>query len=197
MIEYKVNEIFLSVQGEGFWVGTPMCFVRLAGCNLKCEWCDTDHENGQLMTPSEIATRVSALARGIRRVCITGGEPTMGNLEPLTTEFFNFKIHLETNGTRLLRPDEAIDWITVSPKFPPGLERTVQYWGDELKVPVWPGIMKKQIDDCSKWGHFTHRYLQPVDGSSLQENAKICLDLAERNHKWKVSLQGHKRVNFR
>ena len=197
---YKVDETFLSVQGEGFWVGTPMVFVRLSGCNLNCEWCDTQQDAYCKMSDTEILERVRKLTESstVERVCITGGEPTLQDLHPLADALCDeFLLHLETNGTNRIDPDMDISWITVSPKFPPGLGRTVQRWGNELKVPVWSGIMDRAIEGCSTWGHFTHRYLQPVDNAELVANAERCLALACKDSSWSISMQGHKRLGIK
>ena len=69
----KVNEIFYSLQGEGFFTGTPAVFLRLSGCNLKCPFCDTRHESGKLMDFPEILAGISEYPA--RHVVITGGEP--------------------------------------------------------------------------------------------------------------------------
>ncbi|WDU83038.1 7-carboxy-7-deazaguanine synthase QueE [Caloramator sp. Dgby_cultured_2] len=78
---YRVNEIFHSVQGEGSYLGCPATFVRLSGCNLNCPWCDTDHSEKEFLTAKEIADRVE-----YEKVIITGGEPTIYDLEPLLLE---------------------------------------------------------------------------------------------------------------
>ena len=101
-MKYKVNEIFYSLQGEGWWTGTPMVFVRLSGCNLKCPWCDTDHRNGVEMSADEILSKVREASQGLcRRVCITGGEPLLQLDRALvkTLRDAGLKLHLETNGT--------------------------------------------------------------------------------------------------
>lgn len=197
-MDYKVHEIFLSLQGEGHWVGSPMCFVRLWGCNLDCGWCDTQQDKHQKLSEADILEKVRKVIAGtsVKRICITGGEPTIYDLQPLTDALSYYRVHLETNGTRLIRSGELFDWITVSPKFPPGLDRTVQYWGNELKVPVWSGVMDRTIKQCASWGHFCYRYLQPVDSDELQENAKRCLSFAAEDSIWRVSMQGHKRLGI-
>ena len=71
----KINEIFYSLQGEGFHTGTPATFVRFSGCNLKCHFCDTQHEEGILMTDEDILQEV--LKHPTRMVILTGGEPSL------------------------------------------------------------------------------------------------------------------------
>lgn len=71
----KVNEIFCSLQGEGRWTGTPAVFLRLSGCNLRCSFCDTAHENGVEMSVADILSAVTRF--GVKHIVITGGEPTM------------------------------------------------------------------------------------------------------------------------
>ena len=113
---YRVNEIFFSLQGEGFWTGTPMVFVRLSGCNLKCPFCDTDHSAFQEMTAGEIMKAASSAGNACRRICLTGGEPSLQADEALLEAFHEaaYTVHMETNGT--LPVPEGIDWITLSPK---------------------------------------------------------------------------------
>ena len=72
---YKVNDIFYSLQGEGFWTGTPAVFVRLSGCNLQCPFCDTDHFSGRDLSADEIVEAVKEFPA--THVIITGGEPAM------------------------------------------------------------------------------------------------------------------------
>jgi len=199
-MEYKVSEIFLSLQGEGYWTGTPMCFVRLWGCNLDCVWCDTFQGEVRRLSDGDILDTVRKLTcdTKVERVCLTGGEPTCQDLIPLSETLCDeYLIHLETNGTRMLKSEECISWVTVSPKFPPGLDRTVQHWGNELKVPVWSGIIDKVIRECATWGHFEHRFLQPVDGPEIISNAERCLRLSATEPRWRVSMQGHKRIGVR
>jgi len=197
-MKYPIVEIFNSVQGEGYWAGKPMCFVRLAGCNLACAWCDTDHREKAVMTAEEIYGRVIQLTEmtTIDTVCLTGGEPTIHDLSDLSYFLSSgFKVHVETNGLRELELDEFIDWITVSPKFPPGLSYVRATAGDELKVPVCSELTDLDIKDCENFGLFSHRYLQPVDGPYLKQNAVRCLNLAMRGN-WRLSFQGHKRFDL-
>ena len=72
----KINEIFYSLQGEGYHTGTPAVFIRFSGCNLKCPFCDTQHEDGILMSDEDIVTEVSKYPAAT--VILTGGEPSLG-----------------------------------------------------------------------------------------------------------------------
>ena len=129
----KINEIFYSLQGEGFWTGTPAVFVRLSGCNLHCSFCDTLHESGQPMSEEAIVETVTQWPA--RHVVITGGEPSLF-LTPTLVERLHAAgkfVAVETNGTHPL-PDN-VDWITLSPKdaFEPHATPVLTRC-DELKV---------------------------------------------------------------
>ena len=110
----KINEIFYSLQGEGFWSGTPIIFIRFSGCNLRCDFCDTEHYSHTEMSDAEIIDRIKTFPA--RRVCLTGGEPSL-QIDRFFIDLLHshgYIIHIETNGTHAI-PD-GIDWITVSPK---------------------------------------------------------------------------------
>ncbi|MCM1142149.1 MAG: 7-carboxy-7-deazaguanine synthase QueE, partial [Muribaculum sp.] len=110
----RINEIFYSLQGEGHFAGTPAVFVRFAGCNLQCPFCDTDFHSFTTMSIDEVMNEIKKYPA--RRVVLTGGEPTL----QLTAEFIDrlhreeFRIHIETNGTKCL--PAPVDWLTCSPK---------------------------------------------------------------------------------
>ena len=124
---YPVSELFTSIQGEGFHTGTPAHFIRLAGCNLNCEWCDTDHSERERLTPEQIVERLHLKRSEVTMVVLTGGEPTIHDLVPLLKtlrEQNKIKvIAIETNGTHVekwLEYREFDVWITLSPKTPFG-----------------------------------------------------------------------------
>jgi len=113
--DMRINEIFTSIQGEGFFTGVPAVFVRTSGCNLKCSFCDTNHESGEEMSIEAILKEVAK--NNIRHIVITGGEPTLQPELPQLVEQLHAKgyfIQIETNGTRPV--PTLIDWVTCSPK---------------------------------------------------------------------------------
>ena len=119
-MNYRVNEIFYTLQGEGAHAGIPAVFVRFSGCNLRCPWCDTEFSNFTEMSADVIVTEMLSLydlPNVRRKMCVlTGGEPSLQVDKPLLDALHaaGFYICIETNGTRPL-PD-GIDWITCSPK---------------------------------------------------------------------------------
>ena len=116
----KIAEIFASLQGEGLRQGEPTIFVRLAGCNLRCPFCDTKHawKGGRETSVERIADRVARLAkaRPAEWIVLTGGEPLLQDVGPLVRRLkgAGFRIQVETNGHFYRRLDA--DWYTVSPK---------------------------------------------------------------------------------
>lgn len=115
---YQVNEIFTSVQGEGALVGLPSTFIRLQGCSVGCPWCDTKytwHNGGTKMDVEDIVAQVTS-----NHVVITGGEPTVWNLDGLI-EAINMKnrlttTQLETSGQNELKGELVPNYVTWSPK---------------------------------------------------------------------------------
>uniref|UniRef100_UPI0009322CCC radical SAM protein n=1 Tax=Caldanaerobius fijiensis TaxID=456330 RepID=UPI0009322CCC len=96
----KVNEIFTSIQGESTSTGYLTVFVRLTGCNLRCSYCDTRYayDEGQLMTVGQVYSDIAR--RGIKRVCITGGEPLLQpDVQRLIDMLEDYEVSIETNGS--------------------------------------------------------------------------------------------------
>ena len=119
MIKIKVSEIFTSFQGEGPYVGTPATFLRLYGCNLDCEWCDTDMSTYELLSVDDVAEIILTQMEfnNIKTLIITGGEPTlqMGEIKRLIKELpEDIKIQMETNGS-LFEYIPEIEFV-ISPK---------------------------------------------------------------------------------
>jgi organic radical activating enzyme len=119
MNNFLVNEIFYSLQGEGFNTGRPVVFVRFAGCNLGCVWCDTDFKSGEEMDGQTVLSIVRAF--DVKNVIITGGEPTeQANMVALARLLKNegYWIGLETNGVNGLSEEAELlfNYIAVSPK---------------------------------------------------------------------------------
>jgi len=124
----KVHEIFKSIQGEGIDIGMPMVFVRFAGCNLACKWCDTQYANKEESEFSEM--EVSPIVKKIEElgtvtgVTFTGGEPFVQKTEEIDALIFELKgkgyfINIETNGLVLpqLAYGNLVDRFSISPKL--------------------------------------------------------------------------------
>jgi organic radical activating enzyme len=114
-MKYFIQETFTSLKGEGLYTGVPMHFIRLSGCNLNCEFCDTEYTKMESKELNELVEEVASSP--ISRVVITGGEPCIHPLRPLVDALHlaGKLVHLETNGT--LPIDEGLfDWIALSPK---------------------------------------------------------------------------------
>ena len=190
----RVNEIFYSLQGEGYYSGTPAVFVRLSGCNLRCPFCDTQHEAGVNMSEEEIVEAVRHYPA--RHVVVTGGEPALQLTESLVDALHAVGryVAVETNGTHPL-PDN-VDWVTLSPKsaFVDGAE-VVLTRADEIKV-VYDGIHdpEKQLTALNSQ-LTTLLFLQPCDTGDPSHNAQITAATVEyiKSHpEWRLSLQIHK-----
>ena len=190
---YRINEIFHSLQGEGFHTGTPAVFVRFSGCNLRCAFCDTQHQTGEMMTLQEIVDEVNKYPKAPLLV-LTGGEPSLFIDEAFVAELkqkTGKKIAIETNGTRPLPTN--LDWVTLSPKsaFKGGdFEPCVLKKCDELKV-VYLGQDLAQYNAIES----KQRFLQPCfseNGIERKTNMKACIETVMQNPNWRLSLQIHR-----
>lgn len=129
----RLIEIFYSIQGEGPAMGSPATFVRLAGCNLRCQGCDTDNRLWQELSPKEVIESIRS-----RMVVITGGEPTM-QMEELSQlvsllQSQDSEIHIETNGTNTIAEAilEKFHYVVVSPKR--GSDYHLDFWAEKKNV---------------------------------------------------------------
>ena len=193
---YRVNEIFYSLQGEGFWTGTPMVFVRLSGCNLQCPFCDTDHLAYTEMSAGEIVTQVRSCGGPCTRICLTGGEPCLQADAALLSAFHEagYTVHMETNGTRHV--PAGVDWVTLSPKDQVaglrGNGTVVLERADEVKLVLASGV------DPSAWSTFpaTWHFLQPCDEGGVANTAEVTAYIMA-HPVWRLSLQTHKLLGIR
>ncbi|MBR6291786.1 MAG: radical SAM protein [Bacteroidales bacterium] len=192
----KINEIFYSLQGEGYHTGTAATFIRFSGCNLSCPFCDTHHESSTEMTEDEVIAKVAKYPATL--IVVTGGEPAMQLTSSLIDALHGIgrKVAVETNGTMPL-PDN-VDWITLSPKDAfLGSEATpVLTYADELKV-VYDGEHTPPNYDYIKT---KHRFLQPCDTGNPTHNAAIVqstIEYIKKDPRWRLSLQTHKILNIR
>ncbi len=177
----KINEVFYSLQGEGFHVGTPALFIRFSGCNLKCAFCDTSHEMGTWMSDEELVEMAAQCPA--RMVILTGGEPSLwidAELVRCLHEVGKY-VCIETNGTHPL-PD-ALDWVTCSPKEAPVVLERI----DEVKV-VFTG---KDVEPFAALPA-KHYFLQPCSCRNTQE----VVDYILAHPHWRLSLQTHKLIDI-
>ncbi len=176
--------------------GFQMCFVRLAGCSVGCEHCDTDYAKKEMATEEEIAQRADRItptgARD-RWIWLTGGEPTDHELGPLIRALRekNFSIALASSGHRQVVAE--VDWLSVSPHDP---AKWMQTRGSEMKIV--PGLNGFAIDDFRS-AHpddqtdFQYRYVQPLTlgGGEDPESLRTCLAFVRQNPNWWLSRQDH------
>ncbi|MCQ2212209.1 MAG: 7-carboxy-7-deazaguanine synthase QueE [Bacteroidaceae bacterium] len=186
----RINEIFYSLQGEGCHTGVPAVFVRFAGCNLKCSFCDTDFQSYTEMSEDEIVDAVLQYPSSV--VILTGGEPTLQLTSSLLHRLSaaHRQVHIETNGTHPL-PEGPIHWVVCSPKYAKvNIQRI-----DELKVVY-------EAQDMSVYDQYqaTAYSLQPCDTGDPIRNQELIqqtINYILQHPKWKLSLQTHKILNVR
>ena len=205
-MSYLVKSIFDTIQGEGYYAGTPATFVRLAACNLwsghekdrqrdherneaECpQWCDTDFVGGELFEADEILARVKH-----KHIVITGGEPLLQLDQQLVALLrkHDHMVQVESNGTVVTCCSDI--YLTISPKT--GLDSinpVAKQLCSEVKV-VYPSYDPKLYEDLA-----TRRYIQPLaDGENLNpEHMQAAAEFVMANPGWKLSVQTHKVVGL-
>jgi len=190
-------EAFYTIQGEGFYKGSAAYFIRLGGCDVGCHWCDVKESwDPEIHPPTNIENIVNDAKSNSNTVVITGGEPLMWNMFPLTRLLNEYKIktHIETSGAYKLTG--YWDWICLSPKKNKNPLNEIYNKANELKVIVYnlndlifaENEAQKVNTDCIL-------YLQPEWGNR-DKMMPIIVDYVMKNTKWKVSLQTHKYLNI-
>jgi organic radical activating enzyme len=192
---YPVMESFYTIQGEGKYQGHAAYFIRLGGCDVGCHWCDVKESWPVDTHPvKSVATLLDeALAHPGRLVVITGGEPLMHDLGPLTETLkeAGFRTHIETSGVT-----EKItgiwDWVCFSPKKFKAPNEGILALTNELKVVVnHPSDIPWAQDWATKLPTNAALYLQPEWSKQEQMNPLI-VDFVKANPEWQISVQTHK-----
>ncbi|MCP9292659.1 7-carboxy-7-deazaguanine synthase QueE [Gracilimonas sediminicola] len=192
-VEYPVMEHFYTIQGEGAHTGRASYFIRTAGCDVNCWWCDVkdswEEEGHPKLTVGELVD--AAKESGAPFVVITGGEPLLHDLLPLTLglKSAGLQVHIETSGSSPL--SGQLDWITLSPKrFKKPTEEVFAYV-DELKVVVLTNKdLKWAEENAEKCPAGTRLLLQPE--WETPKSIDLIVDYVKENPEWGISLQTHK-----
>ena len=197
-VRYPLMEDFYTIQGEGVHTGKAAYFIRLAGCDVQCWWCDVkeswDESKHPKVRTGDLVER--AVASGAEFVVITGGEPLLHNLEALTIRLKEegLRVHIETSGSSPL--SGQLDWITLSPKrFKKPLDEVFPYV-DELKVVV---LKSKDLEwaelNAKKCPESARLLLQPE--WDTPSSIDLIVNYVKKNPEWEISLQTHKFLNIR
>jgi len=197
-ISYPIMEHFYTIQGEGKYTGRAAYFIRLAGCDVGCVWCDVkeswDTKNHPLISVSTIINEIKNTPTDF--VVITGGEPAMYNLTALIDALhqLNYEVAIETSGCYELVGD--IDWYCFSPKkFKKPIEEAYEK-ADELKVVIFHSSDFTWAEDhASKINSDCLLYLQ-TEWSKKDTILPLMIEYVKNNPKWRISLQTHKYLNI-
>ncbi len=193
--EYPVMESFYTIQGEGKFQGHAAYFIRLGGCDVGCHWCDVKESWPVDTHPRKsVSTLVDeALQFPGRLVVITGGEPLMHDLGPLTTALHaaGFQTNIETSGVC----DEVTgswDWICFSPKKFKEPNPAILAHVHELKVVIFhPSDIAWAADWANKIPKNAALYVQP-EWSKQESINPLIVDFVKANPNWRISVQTHK-----
>lgn len=192
--QYPVMESFYTVQGEGFNSGLSAFFIRLGGCDVGCVWCDVKESWDASIHPMKSIDSLIAEAKasGAKRIVVTGGEPAMYDLNPLTAGFkaAGFECYIETSGAYPITGQW--DWICVSPKkFKEPLPESLLV-ADELKVIVYH---RSDFEWAEKHASRVKKgcklFLQP-EYSVFNKVISSIVEYVKTHPDWRISLQTHK-----
>lgn len=193
-----VMEAFYTIQGEGVHSGRVAYFIRLAGCDVGCHWCDVkeswEEGNHPVLSVDDIVAKAKDFPA--RLAVITGGEPLMHNLDELTSKLSNigFELNIETSGAYLM--SGKFDWVCLSPKkFKQPLEANYRL-ASELKIIVYnTKDLEWAEEQASRVRPDCILLLQP-EWSKSDKMLPIIIEYVKNHPKWKISLQTHKWMNI-
>ena len=191
-------EAFYTIQGEGTYQGHAAYFIRLAGCDVGCVWCDVKEswpaDRHPLKSTEEIAAQAAATKAGI--AVVTGGEPAMYHLEDLTRQLKarGLRTHLETSGAYPITG--TWDWVCLSPKkFKPTLD-VVYPLAHELKVIIYNrSDLEWAVRQAEKVTAGCALFLQP-EWSREKKMLPHIIEWVKQDTRWRISLQIHKYMDI-
>tara|TARA_B100000767_G_C19775411_1_gene542264 strand:- start:804 stop:1436 length:633 start_codon:yes stop_codon:yes gene_type:complete len=190
-------EAFYTLQGEGYHKGSAAYFIRIGGCDVGCHWCDVKESwDAQKHPPTGIESIVQEAKKWSNTVVVTGGEPLMWPMYPLTTELKSKGIitHIETSGAYNL--SGAWDWFCLSPKKTKLPTPEAYKAADELKMIIHnQNDFKFAEEQAALVGEDCILFLQP-EWSKREQMMPEMVDYVLKNPRWKVSLQTHKYLNI-
>jgi 7-carboxy-7-deazaguanine synthase len=184
----QLSEIFYSIQGEGTWTGTPAVFVRLAGCNLACDFCDTDYSTKFFASISDVVAKVREVGGDCPMIVLTGGEPLAQAETPVLIDALRHdgrRVHIESNGTIFTELPSDV-WLCVSPKerVDPRMARRA----DEAKLIVDERVPEEHL---ALFAEKPTILLQPEGNKPA--NVALALQYAKAHpQRFRLSLQTHK-----
>ncbi|SOE19883.1 Organic radical activating enzyme [Spirosomataceae bacterium TFI 002] len=193
-VQYPIMESFYTIQGEGVHSGKAAYFIRLGGCDVGCVWCDVKESwnaaDHPFTTVGEMV--LQAKENAAKLVVITGGEPLMYDMSPLTSALKSegFVTNIETSGAYPMSGDW--DWVCFSPKKFKKANESIYPVANELKVIVFNKSDFKFAEEYAALvGDDCALLLQP-EWDKSDEMLPLVIDYVKANPKWKVSLQTHK-----
>lgn len=192
--QYPLMEHYYTIQGEGYNTGKAAYFIRLGGCDVGCVWCDVKDSWDASKHPKHSVNSLLSMVEdaGAKRVVVTGGEPAMYDLEPITTLFSTKgkELFIETSGAYPI--SGAWDWICVSPKkFKAPLTSELKK-ANELKVIVFnQSDFDWALEHAKSVGPDCKLFLQP-EYSVQHRVLPGIIDFVKLNPDWQISLQTHK-----
>ena len=190
-------EAFYTLQGEGYHKGAAAYFIRVGGCDVGCHWCDVKESwNPDIHPPTSIENIIEQAQRYAKTIVVTGGEPLMWSMDPLTQGLkeAGLQTHIETSGAYPL--SGKWDWICLSPKKNKLPLDEVYDKAHELKV-----IIHNKHDfifaeeQARRVGQDCKLYLQP-EWSQREKMMPLMVDYVMQNTHWILSLQTHKYLNI-
>lgn len=196
--EYRIVEIFESLQGEGYNTGMSAVFIRLGKCNLACPWCDTDYLTFKTMSLNNILGRLKSYSA--RNIIITGGEPTIQPhlytlLNALKTE--GYYLCMETNGLNPAPPQ--IDFVSASPKarYAEKYRKQCIARADEVRIVADGNVLDfaAQMEQKIRANHY---YLSPCEQNGEMNIYETIRQIGLLNSRsqapvhWQLSVQAHK-----
>ena len=196
-ISLPLMEAFYTLQGEGYHKGSAAYFIRIGGCDVGCHWCDVKESwNAELHPPTKIDLIVSEAKKYSDIVVVTGGEPLMWPMNPLTGALHEkgIQIHIETSGAYPITG--KWDWFCLSPKKNKLPIYEAYKSADELKMIIYNrDDLRFAEEQAQKVNSECKLFLQP-EWSKRETVMPLIVDYVLSNPKWKVSLQTHKYLNI-